>query len=156
KETAIQVDRIIREVGAEYGVESVTTFVGGGGPRFWFSVGPEQRQANYAQLVVKVHDKHETRHMVGPLQEALSSRVPGARVDVRQLESGPPVGVPVSIRVSGEEIRTLREIAGQIESVLRSAPNAERVNDNWGADNFTVSLQVDSDRVNAVGITNYD
>ena len=28
---------------------SVTTFVGGGGPRFWFSFAPEPRQTNYAQ-----------------------------------------------------------------------------------------------------------
>ncbi|HEY8925823.1 MAG TPA: efflux RND transporter permease subunit, partial [Polyangia bacterium] len=91
-----------------------------------------------------------------PLQDALSARVPGALIDVRQLESGPAIGVPVSIRVSGEEIGTLREVASKVEDILRRAPHAERVRDNWGADNFTVKLQVDPDRANAAGVTNLD
>ena len=156
KKTAADVDAIIREVGKDYGLESVTTFVGGGGPRFWFSVAPEQRQSNYAQLVVKISDKHRTHELIQPLQHALSSRIPGARIDVRQLESGPAVGVPVSIRVSGPEIATLRELAGKVEDMLYQAPNAERVRDNWGADNFKVGLNVDADRANAAGVTNYD
>jgi len=154
--TAAEVDAIVREVGSAYGLESVTTFVGGGGPRFWASVAPEQRQSNYAQLVVKLEDKHQTAHFVGPLQAALSARVAGARVDVRELEAGPAVGVPVSIRVAGAEIDTLRELASKVEAALLQAPNAERVRDNWGADNFTVDLSVDADRASVAGITNYD
>jgi len=154
--TAAEVDAIVREVGKAYGLESVTTFVGGGGPRFWASVAPEQRQSNYAQLIVKLEDKHQTRHFVGPLQTALSARIAGARVDVRELEAGPAVGVPVSIRIAGAEIGTLRELAGKVEAALLQAPSAERVRDNWGADNFTVDLSVDADRASVAGITNYD
>jgi multidrug efflux pump subunit AcrB len=156
RERASDVDAVIREVGEKYGLESVTTFVGGGGPRFWFSVAPEQRQANYAQLVIKLRDKHETRHMLRPLQDTLSSRIPGALIDVRQLESGPAIGVPVSVRISGEDIGTLREIAGKVERLMRATPSAERVRDNWGADNFSVNLRVDADRANAAGVTNLD
>ncbi len=156
RETATLVDAVIRDVGERYGVESVTTFVGGGGPRFWFSVSPEQRQANYAQLVVKLADKHETQHFVRPLQDALSARVPGARIDVRQLESGPAIGIPVAIRVSGDDIPTLRGIAAKVSAALEHAAKAERVRDNWGADDFTVALEVDPDRANAAGVSNLD
>jgi multidrug efflux pump subunit AcrB len=106
--------------------------------------------------VIRVKDKHETAHMLEPLQSALSSRIAGARIDVRQLESGPAVGMPVSIRVSGPEIATLREIAGKVDAALRRTPNAERVRDNWGADNFSVELRVDADRASAAGVTNAD
>ena len=156
KETAAEVDRVIREVAEPHGLESVTTFVGGGGPRFWFSIGPEQRQSNYAQLIVRLNDKHETAKLVKPLQAALFSRIAGARVDVRELESGPAVGVPVSIRVSGPEIEGLRKIAGEVAEALVGSPKAERVRDNWGADDFTVDLRVDPDRASAAGVTNYD
>jgi multidrug efflux pump subunit AcrB len=156
RRAAEQADAVVREVGAKYGLESVTTFVGGGGPRFWFSVAPEQRQSNYAQLVVKVEDKHQTRHLVDPLQRELSRRVAGARIDVRELEAGSAVGIPVSIRISGSEAATLRELAAKVEDLLRRTPNAERVRDTWGADNFTIDLRVDADRANAAGVTNYD
>jgi multidrug efflux pump subunit AcrB len=156
RETAAVAEDIVREVGSSFGLESVTTFIGGGGPRFWFSVGPEQRQSNYAQLIVKVADKHQTARLIHPLQDALSARVPGARIDVRQLESGPLVGMPVAFRISGPDIAGLREVANQIEDVLYRTPKIERIRNNWGADNFSVSLMVDPDRASAAGITNQD
>ena len=110
-EAAAVAEKVIRDAAREYAeqhltgddgvppetLESLTTFIGGGGPRFWFSIGPELQQLNYAQIIVRVRDKRMTRRLVGPLQRALSATVPGARVDVRELETGEPVGIPVEI-----------------------------------------------------------
>jgi multidrug efflux pump subunit AcrB len=167
-ESVRKVDQVIRDTLEKYAkdhakelhgrpiLKSITTFVGGGGPRFWFSVVPEQQQLNYAQLVVEVYDKHDTNELLGPLQEALSGEVPGARVDVRQLENGKPVGIPVSIRVSGDDVPTLRATAEKLKTVLRNVPDAERVRDDWGAESFHANLEVDSDRANLAGVTNLD
>jgi multidrug efflux pump subunit AcrB len=137
-------------------LRSLTTFVGGGGPRFWFSVAPEQRQPNYAQVLIEVADKHDTRHLIAEIQDALSATITGARLDVRQLETGPPVGIPVSIRLSGEDIVTLRTLATQVADLFRDIPTATRVRDNWGPESFTVRLRTDSDKANLSGLTNYD
>ncbi len=137
-------------------LKSLTTFVGGGGPRFWFSVDPEQQQLNYAQILIEVSDKHFTNELVGPLQTALSHEVPGARVDVRQLETGKPVGIPVSIRVSGPETEALHRLSAELQAIFRSQPNATRVRDDWGEPAMNVRLKVDPDRANLSGITNLD
>jgi multidrug efflux pump subunit AcrB len=165
--TAEEVERIIRDVVAEHArahpdedgnppevLESVTTFVGGGGPRFWFSVSPEMLQPNYAQLIINVHDKHHTDPLVEPLQHALSAGVAGARVDVRQLETGKPIGVPVAIRISGAELGELRRLAEEAKAIFRSVPTAARVRDDWGSESFSVKLQVDPDRANFAGVSN--
>jgi len=130
--------------------------VGGGGPRFWMSVTPEQQQINYAQILVQVRDKHDTQHLIGPLQRALSARVVGANLDVRQLETGAPVGIPVSLRISGEDIPTLRRLAAAARDILRSHPAAERVRDDWGAESFSVRLKIDPDKANLAGVSNLD
>ncbi len=135
---------------------SVTQFVGGGGPRFWFSVSPELQQLNYAQLLVQVRDKKVTGPLVPFLQERLTSRIAGARVDVRQLETGKPVGIPVSIRIAGDDIDELRVIAEEAKKLFRETTGAVRVRDDWGADMFAVKLQVDPDRANVAGLTNLD
>jgi multidrug efflux pump subunit AcrB len=153
---ALQVETLVRRVADEYELKSITTFVGGGGPRFWFSVTPEQRQPNYAQVVIEVEDKHDTPHLVTELQKVLSAEVSGARVDVRQLEIGPPVGIPVAVRISGEDIPTLRRLAAQAATIFRSVPDAVRVRDNWGPESFTVRLKTDPDKANLSGLTNYD
>lgn len=156
QQTAIEVENVVKEVAGQHGLTSVTTFVGGGGPRFWFSISPEQRQSNYAQVILRFNDKHETAGNIQPLQDALSARIAGSRVDVREIESGPAVGIPVAVRIAGEDPTTLREIAAKVDTVMRQQPNAERFRDTWGSDNFTVRLQVDSDRASQAGVTNQD
>jgi multidrug efflux pump subunit AcrB len=155
REKADEVEQLIRDTAGNK-LASVTTFVGGGAPRFWFSISPEQRQANYAQLIIRFSDKHDTAQVVGPLQKVLSARVAGARVDVQEIEAGPAVGMPVAVRISGEEIPVLRAQAEKLKEILQKQPNAERLRDNWGTDNFTVKLDVDPDRASAAGVTNQD
>jgi multidrug efflux pump subunit AcrB len=168
-EAAAQSEAVIREVMAEYGqhhpekdgkprqvLQSVTTFVGGGGPRFWFSVSPELQQLNYAQIIIQVKDKHDTSHLIHPLQEALSAKIPGARIDVRQLESGKAVGLPVAIRLSGRDVQTLRSYADRVKTILEETSVAERVRDDWGDESFAVHLKTDPDRANIAGLTNHD
>jgi multidrug efflux pump subunit AcrB len=160
---AAAAERVIREQADEFGkhhghpdvLRTLTTFVGGGGPRFWFSVEPEQQQLNYAQILIEVTDKHFTSELVGPLQMALYG-VAGARIDVRQLETGKPVGIPISIRVSGEDVATLRTIAGEVATTLRAVPTSTRVRDNWGAPGLLARLVVDDDRANLSGVTRLD
>jgi multidrug efflux pump subunit AcrB len=135
---------------------SVTEFVGGGGPRFWFSVSPEQQQLNYAQLVIQLVDKEDTREFVPRLQQRLSSAIAGARIDVRELESGKPVGVPVSVRIAGDDIGQLRSLAQQTLAIFRATPGARRPRDDWGSDTFAVRLEIDPDRANMAGVSNLD
>lgn len=167
-QAARRAEAVIREAVAEYGkehpehgqprdvLESLTTFVGGGGPRFWFSVSPELQQLNYAQIILQVKDKHDTAHLIGPLQEALSAKVPGAHLDVRQLESGKAVGLPVAVRISGDDLTTLRRLAEQAKQMFRSSALATRVRDDWGDESFSVKIRTDSDRANMAGVSNFD
>lgn len=137
-------------------LRSVTVFTGGGGPRFWFSVTPELRQPNYAQLLVEVSDNHLTKELIGPLQQALSERLPSARADVMELENGPPIGVPVQLRLYGDDIPALRAESERLKAILRADPDATRVKDNWGADTFVARLRVDPDKAALSGVTMLD
>jgi multidrug efflux pump subunit AcrB len=137
-------------------VRSLTIFVGGGGPRFWSSLNPEPRQANYAQFIIETHDKHFTRELVAELQPVLSSEIPGARITAKELETGAAVGTPVALRIVGDDAPTLRRLAERLKSVFRAIPIADQVQDDWGAESFTVGLEVDSDRAHLAGVTNLD
>lgn len=164
-DAAKRAERIIEETSVRFSKEhhekqgtlkSLATFVGGGGPRFWFSVEPVLQQPNYAQVIVEVNDKHDTHLLVNKLQDALSADMPGARVDVRQLETGKPVGTPVAFEISGSDIDTLRDLAEKAKSILRTTSLSARIRDDWGEPQFAVKLAVDSDRANMSGITNLD
>lgn len=168
-ETARIAEGIIRKAAEDYGAEhpgedgkplrvlkNLTTFVGGGGPRFWFSFSPELSQPNYAQVLIEVTDKRLTQELEAPFQVALESRIPGARLDVRQLESGEPVGVPVQIRLSGDNIHALRNQADKLKDIFHKLPEAYRVRDDWGAEIFKARLAINADKANMIGVTNED
>jgi multidrug efflux pump subunit AcrB len=158
-------EQVIRAVADEYGREhkktegvlkSLTTFAGGGGPRFWLSAAPQSPQPNYAQIVIEVADKHDTNHLVGLWQKALSAGVPEARVDMRQLETGKPIGIPVQIRLMGDDVQTLRTEAERLKAVFREVPFALRIRDDWGVDSFQTIFKLDQDRAAAAGVTARD
>ena len=150
---------------SQHDLTSITSFIGGGGPRFWFSISPEAPQTNYAQVIVQVSDKELTPKIIGPLQAALSREVPGAWITVRQLQTN-PVETPVEILISGQadtdvkdepaDIQTLRGIALQAINVLQQSPGIAVMRDDWSPDSPQVKIQIDPDRANVVGITNAD
>jgi multidrug efflux pump subunit AcrB len=171
-----QAERVVRQVvenfpdaaGKEKGghlLKSLTTFAGGGGPRFWFSVSPEMPQTNYAQMIVEVTDKEASPKLARPIQDALAKEIPGAWVTVRQLQTN-PVENPVELLISGQEdvdarneasdIRTLREIARQAQDVVSQAPGIAVLRDDWFPDDVQQRIQIDPDRANVAGITNAD
>ena len=146
-------------------LKSLTTFAGGGGPRFWFSVSPEMPQTNYAQMIVEITDKEASPKLARPIQAAMDEEVPGAWVTVRQLQTN-PVENPVELLISGQEdvdprnelsdIRTLRHIAGQAQDIVRQAGGIAVLRDDWFPDDVQQRIQIDPDRANVAGITNAD
>lgn len=166
--TTQQVVKIMQEVSESYSrdkhrekpgspvLKSLTTFVGGGGPRFWDSFSPESPQVNYAEVLIETLNKHDTSELVARLQEEISKRVAGARVDVRQLVTGPPIAAPVSIRILGPDPTTLRHLSDELQEIFRTLPMAERVHDDWGDDPPALSFAVDPARAMLAGVTKED
>lgn len=162
---ARKAETVVRETAAEFTKEhglhedllhSISTYVGGGSPRFWSSLSPQQAQLNYAQVTVQVTDQLYTTRFVNLLQERLGNIDPGITYDVRQLQVGKPVDMPVQIRIIGEDIDVLRRLTAQCKALLRKAPLATRIRDDWGVDSFSVTLDTESTRANMSGFTNYD
>jgi multidrug efflux pump subunit AcrB len=98
-------------------------------------------------------DRHDTHHLLPDIQKRLSREIAGARIDVRQLETGEAVGLPVAIRIMGEDIPTLCSTAATVTQILQDIPLATRVRDNWGEDRFNIELAIDPDRANLAGVT---
>src|SRR5437773_4839611 len=129
-----------KETGTYRLLTSTKSLIGGGGPRFWFSISPEAPQTNYAQVIVQVSDKEATPKLMGPLQRALNKQVPGAWITVRQLQTN-PVETPVEILMSGQadadpraeiqDIQTLRTLASQVMNLFRQSPGVAVLRDDW-------------------------
>jgi multidrug efflux pump subunit AcrB len=161
---AREADQVIREVtgnydrahGDEATLASITSFIGAGGPRFWFSVRPEPPAPNYAQLLLQFTRSEDTNRLVAPLQQALAARIAGARIDVRTVETGPPTIIPVSMRVLGDNAHVLRQEAEKLRAIFTTVPFAINVRDDWGNDAIRTRLEIDQDRAGLAGLSSRD
>lgn len=150
-ETIKKIDRI---AGDE--IESYTTFIGAGGPRFWLSIVPEQPATNYAQIMVHTRNKRHTYQVAEKLKVGLPPYMGVARVHVQPLESGPPIGVPVQFRLLGTDIATMRQLGEQIKGFMREMPGTENIHDDWDPEYLRIRLKVDPDRANVSGVSHED
>ena len=149
--TLATIDRLIGD-----DVEAYTTFVGAGGPRFWLSIIPEQSTSGYAQVIVHTRDARKTDAIAKRLKRELPPELTAARVHVQQLDTGPPIGIPIQVRVQGPDLATLRRLGEQVKGFLRDDAGSDNIQDDWDPESLQMALRVDPDRANMAGVSNQD
>jgi multidrug efflux pump subunit AcrB len=135
----------------------VTTYIGQGAPRFFFSYNPELPDPSFAKLIVLTPDEDARERLKLRLRERIAEGLaPAARVRVTQLVFGPYSHFPVTFRVMGPDPTTLRAIADQVQDVMRANPHTRQVNQDWGERVPTVHFVLDQDRLRLIGLTSSD
>ena len=115
-------------------IDSVTSFVGSGPPRFYLPVEPEEINASYGQLIVNVHDFREIKGLVKELSPWISENMPDALVPLREYGVGPANTWKFELRVSGPadaEPDTLRSLAQRYVDVLEAEPMTAYTRTDW-------------------------
>ena len=135
----------------------VTTYIGQGAPRFFFSYNPELPDPSFAKLIVLTPDAAARERLKLRLRAtAAEGLVPEGRLRVTQLVFGPYSHFPVTFRVMGPDPAKLREIAGEVQAVMRANPNTRQVNQDWGDRAPTARFVLDQERLRSIGLTSAD
>ena len=134
-------------------IDSVTSYVGTGSPRFYLPLDQIFPQTNVAQMVVVPKNLAARETLRRRITEAFKTDFPEVRGRVKQLPNGPPVPYPVQFRVSGLEVNKVRELADQVKDIMRQNPNTLGVNDNWNEYVKVLRLDLDQDKLRALGVT---
>ncbi|WP_019140914.1 efflux RND transporter permease subunit [Noviherbaspirillum massiliense] len=151
--TEAQVKKFEAFVRRQDGVESVTSYVGTGSPRFYLPLDQIFPQSNVAQIVVLPKNLEAREALRLKITDAFKNDFPEVRGRVKLLPNGPPVPYPVQFRVSGPEVAKVRAIADQVKEIMRANPNTLGVNDNWNESVKVLRLDLDQDKLRALGIS---
>jgi len=135
------------------GVESITSYVGTGSPRFYLPLDQIFPQSNVSQFVVLPVDAAHRETLRRAIEAVFANDFPEVRGRVKLLPNGPPVPYPVQFQVAGPDIGLVRALAGQVKEVLRANPNAVGVNDNWNETVKVLRLDLDQDKLRALGLS---
>ncbi|MGD8190406.1 efflux RND transporter permease subunit [Brevibacillus ginsengisoli] len=128
------------------GVTMVASYVGGSAPKMFGGDVSAGSGVTVAQLVVKVDKVHlKTAQAVDQWGTEFKKRFPEASIIPKELETGPPVGMPVVIRIYGEDINTLRSLSQQVQSKVSKVPGTFDVQDDFGIERYAVEFEVNKD-----------
>lgn len=138
--------------GKQVFMESVTSYIGTGSPRFYLLLDQVLPQTNVSQLVILPNNLEAWEALRLKIIAAFKNDFPEVRARVKLLPNGPPVPYPVQFRVTGDEVGKVRANADQVKEVMRANPNAIGVNDNWNESVKVLRLDLDQDKLQALGI----
>jgi len=148
-----QVKKFEAFIRKQEGVVSVTSYVGTGSPRFYLPLDQIFPQTNVSQIVVLPKDLHARAALRDKIVDVFKHDFPEVRGRVKLLPNGPPVPYPVQFRVTGGEVDKVRAIADQVKDIMRANPNTLGVNDNWNESIKVLRLDLDQDKMRALGVT---
>ena len=132
-------------------VLSVISYVGVGSPRFYLPLDQIFPHTNVSQMVVMTRSIPEREAVAKRLTEAFRTGFPEVRGRIRLLPNGPPVPYAVQFRVTGNDVAKVRQIADQVKVVMRANKFTTNVNDNWNESIKVLRIDVDQDKLRALG-----
>jgi multidrug efflux pump subunit AcrB len=132
----------------------VTSYVGQGAPRFFFSYNPELPDPAFAKVIVLTPSPADRDKLMVRLREQIQDGLaPEAQTRVSQLVFGPYTPYPVEFRVMGPNIDKLRLIANQVEAVMRNNKNMRTVNHDWSERQPKVHFVINQERLRQIGMS---
>ncbi|HEY7723762.1 MAG TPA: efflux RND transporter permease subunit, partial [Anaeromyxobacteraceae bacterium] len=123
--------RFVEEVLARHPeVRRVTANVGKGNPSVYYNVAQQNEKAGFAEVLAELDSRDQARNdrVLAALRAELAG-FPGARVELREFENGPPVDAPVAVRVLADDPAALAGAAARVEAILASTPGTRYVHD---------------------------
>ncbi len=140
-------------MGRDRDVQSLTTFVGTGAPRFYLPLDQIFPQSNVAQVIVLPVSPEARDALRQRVIKVLTADFPQLRGRVKLLPNGPPVAYPVQFRVIGPDAAGVRKLADEVRTIMSANPNTVGVNDNWNENVKMLRLEIDQDKARALGVT---
>lgn len=140
-------------------VVSVAANVGKGNPRIYYNEFPRRQVPNYAQLYVQL--THFTRtsfdQLVAELRDEFA-QIAGANITVKEFYQGPPNEAPIEIRILGDNIQRLREVAMDVEQMVRATQGTVNIDNPIGKNKIDIQVAINREKaaLAAVPISNID
>ena len=155
--TKAVIEKVEKWVLEQKEASEVTSYIGGGASRFFFSYNPELPDSSFAKIIIKTPNAQERDNLKWRLRQTVVDGLAlEAHVRVSQLIFGPFPLYPVDFRVMGEDVNKLREIANEIKEVMRKNPHTREINQDWGELAPEVHFKFDQARLQQIGLTPQD
>lgn len=152
------VRRVEQQLLQEPKVKYVSSNVGKGNPRIYYNVTQANERSDFAQLFVQLEDEAsptEKQEIVQRLR-SLWTPYPGAEIEVKNFEQGPPVVAPVEVRLFGDDLDSLSKMAAQVEKLVASSEGTIYVKNPVEFLKTDIRVDVNREKAQMLGVSSVD
>ncbi|HEY2649473.1 MAG TPA: efflux RND transporter permease subunit [Puia sp.] len=145
---------IENELKKEPSIRYYASNVGKGNPRIYYNEVPENERTDYAQIFVQLDNQTRPDKKL-QLIESLRKRwtpYPGAKIEVKNFEQGPPVIAPVEVRLFGDNLDTLRSLAAGVENMLHNTDGTIYIDNPVDLLKSDIKVDINKEKAQLLGI----
>jgi len=142
-----------REISHIPDLKNYATNVGRGNPRIYYNVIPQNEVSNYAQLFIQLNETPplKKRQLIDSLRQKFKD-YPGAKIEVKDFEQGPPIEAPIAIRLFSEDLDTLRALSFRVEDLLKKTDGTIYVNNELTTLKTDIKVKVNKEKAGILGV----
>lgn len=137
------------------GIADWSSYLGKGPESYDLGYGQDEPNSSYAHILVNTTSFGANKTVIEKLNSFALERFPDADVTVGELGGGGG-GVPIEVKVSGDNPDELTKIAAKIKAKLAATEGTKNIRDDWGPKSKKLIIDIDQNRAQAAGITNQD
>lgn len=140
------------------GVQYYSSNVGKGNPRIYYNVIPERDRSDFAQIFVQLEESTSPDKKL-EIAEALRKRFnqyAGAKIEVKNFEQGPPITAPVEVKLTGDNLDTLRVLANRVEDMLKKTKGTIYIDNPVRNLKSDIKVDIDKDKARMLGLNTVD
>ncbi|MGH7496043.1 MAG: efflux RND transporter permease subunit [bacterium] len=134
-------------------IKSYMTNLGKGNPFVYYNVPTRNEKSNVAEILAEVHKYRPARtpKFYDELRGIFAS-YPNAKIELKEFENGPPIDAPIAVRLVGENLETLKKLAGDVEGIFKSTPGTLYVNNPVKISKTDIKVALDHDKAGLFGV----
>ncbi|WP_065078880.1 efflux RND transporter permease subunit, partial [Clostridium ragsdalei] len=142
-------------------VTAYTSAIGGGMPKFYVTLPTVAPADDTAQIMIKVDLKKTNRfktrqELVEYVQNQIDNNISGGTATVKQLEEAMPIGAPIRLRLTGDDLDQIQKVSEKIQQQLKNIPGTMNVRDDAAKKTYEYEVDIDENRASQLGLLKSD
>jgi multidrug efflux pump subunit AcrB len=146
--------KIEEELKKEPMVKYYATNVGKGNPHIYYNEQQENERSDFSQIFIELDDHTAPDKKLALIEKyrKMWTPYPGAKIEVKNFEQGPPVVAPVEVRLFGENLDTLRSLAARVEIMLQKTQGTIYVSNPVSVLKSDIRVAIHKDKAQQLGV----
>ncbi len=136
-------------------VRFFTSNTGKGNPQIYYNVLQRNESSNFGEIFVQLQpdtSPDEKVALITRLRERWIS-YPGAAIEVKDFQQGTPMTAPVEVKIFGDDLSVLRNLAARTVDTLEATPGTVYINNPVKNLKSDIRLNVDKAKARSLGVS---